>query len=328
MINNDDPKQEEDEIRRTDFGNTTATGDHKQAVEDTMDGAGGCTEAWEALSTIRNDGGRRSFLKGAGAGFLGVFGFTNVGSASETRKDVREALESESVTKILKELNDPTVYESRAESHLQEEGEIRLIRLPTAAGELHYINEAEEAAILKLDIEPKARRTVPGKYNRFPGGAGTLSSHGGGAVVFTRELTHSELKRLSSSVGADVDNLSGSVSTADGGAFVYENRGGTHVDEVDAVTHRAVWDQVVDPFEKVPAGVPTVEQRNDIVAQDACDVICATCVSTLVYLCPACFASCNEAGDPITALLCISCVTAICGIVLPISCGTCANCAG
>lgn len=306
--------------------------EYSSEVSEAIGDGGGCTEAWEAISEIRNEVGRRNFLKGTGSSLLGVLGFSAVTSAKEVDRDVRKALDSEPVDTILRELDNPAVTENGAASYVQETTGTRVVEIPTLAGKLRYITRGDGAAFLRLDISSSQNRNIPKKYERFPGENGTLSTKGDEEVEFTRELTKTEQKRVATILGCDGSSLSASISTANSGDItVYQNRGGSEPDGMSIATYQLSWDQALTPFRPLPGGTPEIRENDEgqigVTQSNTCQAICATCVTTLAYLCPSCFQGCYEAGDPATALLCISCVTAACGILLPASCVTCQACA-
>ncbi|WP_188424848.1 twin-arginine translocation signal domain-containing protein [Haloferax sulfurifontis] len=317
--------------------NRTADEEFVEDLEDNID-AGGCTEAWEAMTEIRNqesETGRRSFLKALGISGAAMSMSTGLvagkaNSASQTR--VQEAIESPEVQKILAELGSPSVQRGKATtrkaSNVDEApngGEkihtlFEVTVLPTPVGEIRYTEivggdthkegiagaqyrftyQMEDENVQSPSGNSMIESKLPSKYQSLPENTPAMLFTRDDEVVFGREASSDEVAQISDIVELDEDEFKSSTTSSQTGFHVMVKN------QQEILTVNISEGEITDQT--------TLESGYSIQSSEA-DKWCWRCIQA-IGACAGCFIACASVTfqSPSQAIIgCVTCQLATCG---------------
>ncbi|MFH5802278.1 twin-arginine translocation signal domain-containing protein [Haladaptatus sp. CMAA 1911] len=312
-----------------------------EQITEAVDNGGGCVEAWEAMSDLREkeQSNRRNFLKGIGAAGAGAFGLAGMGTtlatAEPSNTEVTQVLRSDDVQTILSELGQPdidpgTVNKLVPENKVDDEqiDSLEVFEIPTDFGTIRYsVNESEAGAQFKF----KQTGSRPQEYRKIPRNIRSGLAATNNELIFIREATTNERQHLDNLIDVDItDDNTEVVKTSDINGFrvVTQAKG----EKESPTIYDVIFEDrdIADKRGELSSNDANyssddVSIQQQMVAQ-GCLSWCVGCVGVLTTGCPACAWFCYGVTTVPGAILCIGCWTGTCGIVLPVTCGKCLDC--
>lgn len=332
--------QEDSASRYTDRTDAAAM---KERIAEAIPNGGGCTEAWEALSSLRSDedSSRRDFLKtvsaaGASAS-LASMGIVRVEADKPQRveePEVKRTLGDEHVQSLIAALNEPRVYTERAALQKGSIGyqSIMMTILPTAVGNIVHGEWSDGTSAAQYYFRTaKKTRELPEKYRNIPRADDAILTAQSGDVVLTRLATQKELQAMFHrfEIDSPEEAIAATSSEMEGFHLKAESGGELKEAQVTSLGSSVAQTEVADRIAKAE----NVEMISDSSTTDAEEPTvgtagltncnedwCWRCVKSS-GTCAACYGSCFTIVGPACAL----CIIPLCGAT-GWACGKCLKC--
>lgn len=285
----------------------------------------------------KSDLSRRDVLRTAGSASAAALGGTSVATGKEltaTNDDREKALKSEYVETLLKEVGNPEIIDTEKQSVEAAGAEVEVIILKTAVGEVLYSETGDgqssaQFRLVDLEENPSARRHLPIKYRNVPKTSDVLLTFDvNEGLVFLREATDREAKRLARATGVDPDDSAMFYNSLVDG-FEVHSRGNPdkHVSTESTANLEAFI---------VGANERQQPDQNDVTnitpgadgpeTMGGCSEWCFNCAGAISW-CGGCLMAC--ASIPLTTIggiaACAACVISGCAVGVPYVCKKCAD---
>lgn len=274
-----------------------------EEINEAVENGGGCTEAWEALSELRqeNTTNRRNVLKSMGAvgSTAALISAGSIPTVAEERKssseEIKSALNSNQVQLILDELDDPQIKKGEATSRDMTVSEVTVTNttLPTALGDVIYTDSTTGETAAQYHFSDHPPEGLPDRFHDIPSGTNAGIATEGDEVIFIRGPTGKEQDQLAQLTGIESEEfIAGFRSNID--RFV-----------VRSIDTSAAYQ--VDLDSRQVESISNKTGNNNVTIMDDGPGWCQACL-TAVGACTACASLCSTPGP-----ICYGCVIGACG---------------